>query len=75
MPTMPEKPTKITCYVPERVRRALAIVSAERNISIGDLLRAWVEGEFPEQLKRADQNISEGKPGTGKRGRKPKPPD
>lgn len=73
MPTMTEKLTKVTFYVPERIRRALAIVSAERNAPVGELITAIVEEQFPDQLSQADRAIAEGTDaGKSKRGRKPK---
>ena len=73
MPTMTEKPTKVTWYISEDTRRALAICAAERNCSIGDLLDGLVAESLPEHLERARRAIAAGEAAPApKKGRKPK---
>ena len=75
MLTMNEKRPKVTFDVPERIRRTLAIIAAEQNCSVGDVIERLVIRNHPTQLERADRAIAEGEiTPPPKRGRKPKQP-
>ncbi len=71
-------PTKdiqlLTCYVPERIRRALNISSARSGKPIGDIIAGLVEVGLPRDVALADESIAEGQPATkGRPGPKPRP--
>ncbi|MDE2102274.1 MAG: hypothetical protein KGL39_33825 [Patescibacteria group bacterium] len=57
-----ERRPKATFDVPERIRRALAIFAAEQGSTIGEAITFLVERQLKDQLERADQAMSEGKP-------------
>lgn len=63
---------KLTCYVPERVRRALNISSALSGRPVGDILSDLVLSGLGKAVRLADESIEEGSPPPkGKPGPKP----
>ena len=74
MLTMTPEQSKVTWYISERIRRALAIAAAQRNVAIGDVVAELVTANLPDQLAQADRAIADGtSAGKLKRGRRPKP--
>lgn len=72
MPLMATENSKLTAYVPERVRRALGIVAAAKGKTLGQVITALAEQHFQAELEQADRHIAAGEEGRGKPGRKPR---
>jgi hypothetical protein len=61
---------RITFDVPDRVRRALNICAARRDLSVGGVIQELVELVLTDDLATADKTIAEGQgPSRPRRGR------
>lgn len=70
MPATMAQRSRVTFDVPERVRRALNIVSARKGRSIGEILEEVAEQLFPEDLELADKAIAEDESAPEAKGRR-----
>ena len=71
-----EERIRITFDVTDRVRRALNICAARRDIAVGRVIEELVEQGLPDDIHLADEAISSGSDGgKPKRGRRPKTKD